>query len=113
MGVLHFLSTFYVPALLLSSVTKVDAFIGFGIEMYNPSCAFSCRTLVATYMLDCSNPMLAAGGGHSTYFNFLTILCSQETIVWWLCTWGWGLSDRNSSFSSDFIIQQYTHSQIL
>lgn len=72
MGVLRFISATCVPALLLLSVTKVDAFIGYGIEMYNPSCAFACRTVVATYMLDCSDPMAAEGGAHSTYFGFLS-----------------------------------------
>jgi len=82
MGVLHFLSAVYVPALLLSSVTKVDAFIGYGIEMYNPSCAFACRTVIATYMLDCSDPMAAAGGAHSTYLSFSLSSFSRETSVW-------------------------------
>lgn len=34
-------------------VTPVLAFIGLGIDMYNPSCAYACRSVIASAMLDC------------------------------------------------------------
>lgn len=46
------------------SLSPVSAFIGHGIAMYDPSCAFACRAVIASALLSCSEPQ-AHSGGHS------------------------------------------------
>jgi hypothetical protein len=43
-------------------LTPALAFSGYGIEMYSPMCAFSCRGAIASAMLSCSDT--SAHGGH-------------------------------------------------
>jgi hypothetical protein len=39
---------------LLAALVPVQAFIGLGIKMYEPSCAYACRTVIGMAMLDCN-----------------------------------------------------------
>lgn len=47
--------------ILLSLVSPAYAFIGITLEMYNPSCAYACRSVIGSAMIDC-----AAEADHST-----------------------------------------------
>lgn len=43
-----------------------SAFIGIGIEMYNPACAYACRSVIAGAMIECpGEENNSAGGGHA------------------------------------------------
>ncbi|KAF2873527.1 ferric reductase like transmembrane component-domain-containing protein [Massariosphaeria phaeospora] len=51
------------PALAhVSSGREGKGFIGYGITMYDPVCAYACRDTVSAWMLDCGD---AGSGGHS------------------------------------------------
>jgi hypothetical protein len=39
---------------LLSFLSSVHAFIGITLDMYNPSCAYACRSVIAGAMIDCT-----------------------------------------------------------
>lgn len=39
--------------LSLALLVPVYAFIGMGEDMYNPSCAYACRAVIATALIDC------------------------------------------------------------
>lgn len=54
---------FSILALVYISLPLFFAFIGHGIEMYNPSCAFACRAAIASAPLSCSGH---GEGGHSS-----------------------------------------------
>jgi len=49
-------------ALALALAGRCHAFIGYGISMYNPVCAFACRSSIESAMLSCSD-MDHTGGG--------------------------------------------------
>ncbi|KAL3422965.1 ferric-chelate reductase [Phlyctema vagabunda] len=53
-------SSFGILGILLP-LPKCLAFIGLGIEMYNPSCAFACRAVVASFPLECSTHEMSSG----------------------------------------------------
>ena len=42
---------------MVSSGRPRHGLIGYGISMYNPLCAFACRDVLSTSMLNCSVPM--------------------------------------------------------
>lgn len=48
----------------LLAIPSAHAFIGISIEMYNPSCAFACRTIISSAMLDCPSDHGMDHGGH-------------------------------------------------
>lgn len=41
------------PVLLLLPLPQVHAFVGMGYDMYNPSCAYACRSIIASARVDC------------------------------------------------------------
>ena len=51
-------------ALLLAVIpgSAASGLIGFGIEMYNPLCAFSCRAAIASAPLACTDHSIHSGG---------------------------------------------------
>lgn len=45
--------------LFFGLLTSVSAFIGMGEDMYNPSCAYACRAVIATALIDCPSGSIA------------------------------------------------------
>lgn len=54
----------------LLSLVPVQAFIGMGIDMYNPSCAYACRTVIGMAMIECNGT--AAETDHSMNMTGMT-----------------------------------------
>ncbi|KAL8733938.1 MAG: hypothetical protein Q9181_003389 [Wetmoreana brouardii] len=56
----------FVHAILVSSMVSTGrpghGLVGYGISMYNPQCAYACRDVLSTSMLNCSEPMDMSGG---------------------------------------------------
>jgi hypothetical protein len=56
------------PLLLLTGLAvllRVQAFIGLGIKMYDPTCAYACRSVIGMAMLDCDASDAADHSHHS------------------------------------------------
>jgi hypothetical protein len=50
---------------LLSLVSPAYAFIGITLEMYNPSCAYACRSVIGSAMIDCAAKADHSDGSHN------------------------------------------------
>lgn len=56
-----------VAVAVLTLVGQATAFVGYGIPMYNPTCAYACRAIFASAMLSCSTDEHSTGAhNHGT-----------------------------------------------
>jgi hypothetical protein len=63
-----------ISLLLVLPLTQVSGtgLIGYGIEMYNPSCAYACRSIIAAAPLSCSDHSEHTTGHHGPSTPFST-----------------------------------------
>jgi hypothetical protein len=87
------------PAVGLALVAPVSAFIGFGIQMYQPSCAYACRSVIGSAPLACSTDD-HAGGGHHGGGGGTTPACRANDTAF-LTTLAYCIHERCTSYNVD------------
>lgn len=85
-----------IVAILLLS-TQTHALIGYGIEMYNPNCAFACRGAIASAMLSCSDMAAMGGMTHHGGSAMTTAECRANDTSF-LTTLAWCMSSTCAEY---------------
>lgn len=86
-------------ATLLISLSTSQAFIGLGISMYNPSCAFSYRAVIASVPLECSEH--GGTGGHMGHGSSSTTPECRAGNTPFLTTLAWCINSTCADFDVD------------